>query len=60
MNGRSTNEELVFLLERTYRPEMLLDEYAQGIIDVLKSMPSEDQERLRADLVEKLNTVRQK
>lgn len=59
-NGRSANEELVSLLERIYRPEMILDAFAQGIADVIGKIPVEDQDALWKSAFEKLDTARRK
>jgi hypothetical protein len=56
-NDRSVNAELLVLLERTYPPETIIDEYIEHIVEVVRMSPADDQSPLWQSIIEKIEAA---
>lgn len=56
-NDRSVNAELLTLLERTYPPEAIVDEYIRDIADLVRMAPIDDQARFWRSIIEKIEAA---
>jgi plasmid stability protein len=56
-NDRSVNAELLMLLERTYPPESIVDDFVRDIAALVRRSPADDQARLWKSIIEKVETA---
>lgn len=58
LNNRSVNAELLVLLERTFPPDTMIDEYLQDIAEIVGKLPAENRADAWRAVFERLEALR--